>query len=234
VIDQANRAQDAVKDALRGTRGALRIGNAGPLSHGFMPHCLRQFAARFPLVDVVLTELDLNEHVPGVASGAIHLGFTLSRQEAGRPGLQRYLVVSTPLRVVLGATHVLARRKRLALDELLGQPLLAIGGMKGSSHREYLLDLFRMRGLKPAPIKSVNGYEAFLAMIASGQGVSLLPRMPSIRAIEGLTTRELTSEKAAVLFEAYAVWREPGAGTVLKNFVEILQANTGPQANAQR
>jgi DNA-binding transcriptional LysR family regulator len=69
----------------------------------------------------------------------------------------------------------------------------------------------------------VPGYEAFLAMVASGQGVSLLPKMPSMTAVNGLTTRALAESGPDLIFEARAIWQSGEPSQVLANFVEVLQ-----------
>jgi len=223
VLEQARRAETAVKEAAQGRRGTLRIGNAGPLSHGFMPACLQAFGRRFPEVDVELVEVDLNAQPAAVAAGTIHLGFTLGRDERALAGLQQHLVVSAPLRVVLASAHPLAGRRRIALAELAEQRLLAIGGPKASSHGEFLRRVFAGRGLAIAAPAVVNGYEAFLAMVASGQGVTLLPKMPSLATLEGLTTRPLKESGPDLMLEARAVWPAGRPSPIVANFAEVMR-----------
>ncbi len=224
VLEQAERAATAAKEAAQGRRGTLRIGNAGPLSHGFMPACLQAFGRRYPEVDVELVEIDLKEQVDAVTAGRIHLGFTLDREERTLAGLQHHLVLSAPLRVVLSTTHPLTARKRLGLAELASQRLLAIGGSRESSHSELLRRVFAAGGVAiPAPAV-VNGYEALLAMIASGQGITLLQKMPSLFSLEGVTTRPLKESGPAFVNEARAVWSADQTSPVVANFVEVMRA----------
>ncbi|MEO6996204.1 MAG: LysR family substrate-binding domain-containing protein, partial [Lacunisphaera sp.] len=206
-----------------GRRGTLRIGNAGPLSHGFMPACLQALAKRFPDVDVVLVEIDLNEQTAAVAAGTIQIGFSLRSDERALEGLQHHLVVRAPLCVVLGKTHALARKKRIALADLVNERVLAIGGAKISSHGELVARAFAHRGLKISAPRTVNGYEAFLAMLASGQGVSLLQKMPSLTALDGLTTRPLKESGPDLVLEARAIWRAGEVPPLVANFLEVLR-----------
>jgi DNA-binding transcriptional LysR family regulator len=220
VLEQMERAATAAKEAAQGRRGTVRIGNAGPLSHGFMPACLQAFGRKFPEADVALVELDLNEQARAVAAGVIDIGFTL--RDGATKGLQDHLVLSAPLQVVLSRTHPLAKQRRIALAELVTHRLLAIGGSKVSSHSEFLHRILRGRGFKVAPPRPVNGYEAFLAMVASGQGVSLLQKMLSFGALEGLTTRALKESGPDLRIEARALWREGETSPLTRNFVDVL------------
>jgi DNA-binding transcriptional LysR family regulator len=217
---QAERAVATAREAAQGRRGILRIGNAATLSHGFMPACLRAFRRQYPGVDVHLVELDLNEQVAAVKAGRIDLGFTLRPEPAG---LSRHLVVRAPLRVVLSAAHRLARKKKIPLLDVSRGSLLAVGGPKTSSHRDYLARVLAGRDLNGFSFTVVPGYEAFLATVASGQGVSLLPKMPSMATVEGLTTRPLAESGPDLIFETHAVWRPNEPSPLLANFVAVLR-----------
>jgi len=83
LLADSHRVIAATKEAAQGRRGILRIGNAGPLSHGFMPACLQALAKRYPEVDVVLVEIDLNEQAAAVATGQ-RTPPTLSRRSSQR------------------------------------------------------------------------------------------------------------------------------------------------------
>ena len=224
LIEESHRLIAATREAAAGRRGTLRIGNAGPLSHGFMPACLQALGKLFPEVDVVLVEIDLNEQAAAIAAGTIQIGFTLRSDERTLEGLQHHVVVRAPVHAVLGKAHPLARQKRIALADLAKERLLAIGGTKVSSHAELLARVFAKHGLKIAALRTVNGYEAFLAMVASGQGVSLLQKMPSLVALEGLTTRPLKESGPDLMLEARAIWRAGEVPPLVANFVEVLRA----------
>lgn len=223
VVEQAHRAAAMTKEAAQGRRGTLRIGNAGPLSHGFMPACLRTYARQYPEVDVALVELGLDEQPKAVATGEIQVGFTLQPDAATTHRLGCHLVVSAPLRVLLSTAHPLARQKQIALADLAGHRLLAIGGSKVSSHAELLMRVLATRGVKTVAPRPVNGYEAFLALIASGQGVSLLQKMPSHDSLEGLTTRPIKDSGPDLILEAYAIWSGPAGSSLTDNFMEVLR-----------
>ncbi|HVU23433.1 MAG TPA: LysR substrate-binding domain-containing protein [Opitutus sp.] len=223
LLAHATRAVAAARDAAQGRRGTLRIGNAGPLSHGFMPACLQAFGKKFPDVDVVLVELDLNAQATAVAEGSLEIGFALRETRDAAPGLQQHRVVRAPLQVVLGTSHPLAASKKIALADLARARLLAIGGAKISSHGEYLSRVFANRGVKIALPRAIKGYEAFLAMLASGQGVSLLPKFPRFSDLEGLTTRPLKESGDDLVFEAFAIWGPSPVAPIVENFMAVLR-----------
>ena len=53
-----------------------------------------------------------------------------------------------PVVAALPATHRLARRKRLPLAELVGEPLLLYPAKPRPSYADQVLDMFRSRGLR--------------------------------------------------------------------------------------
>ena len=176
----------------------------------------------------VLVSNDDGVDAPGIRVLAECLGavgqVTVVAPDRDRSGASNSLTLDAPLRVLLAATHPLARKKKIALADLMTQRLLVIGGAEVSSHAELLQRIFAGRGLKmPAP-RAVNGYEAFLAMVASGQGISLLQKTPSLGAIESLTTRPLQESGPDLFLQARALWPDGDTSPLLGNFVAVLRA----------
>ena len=60
-------------------------------------------------------------------------------------------------------------------------------------------------------------------MLASGQGVSLLPKTASVAALEGLTTRPLKETGDDLVFTAHAIWRQTPAEPLVDNFTAVLR-----------
>ncbi|HVU31799.1 MAG TPA: LysR substrate-binding domain-containing protein, partial [Opitutaceae bacterium] len=104
-------------------------------------------------------------------------------------------------------------------------------GARISSHADILARALKAGGVKPVPPRVVSGYEAFLAMIASGSGVSLLQKNPSIRAISGLTTRPLKESGPELVVEARAIW-QPRESPLVNNFVDVIRTRNRGRTTA--
>ncbi|EIQ01882.1 transcriptional regulator [Opitutaceae bacterium TAV1] len=224
LLEQMQQMVTATREAGRGRQGTLRIGNAGAVSYGFLPTCLNMFRERFPDVDVTLEEIAFDEqHTTALRDGRIQIGFIFDPEATRLVGLNHLQVIDTPFKVLASDAHPLARQRQISLRELEGEPLLAVGQPGSTGHAEHMLALLKDRKIRPGPVKAVMGQEAFLAMVAGGQGVSLVPMARSISSREGLSTLAIRENGPDLQFQLHAIWKADETSPLVKNFVEVLR-----------
>ncbi|OAM88571.1 LysR substrate-binding domain-containing protein [Termitidicoccus mucosus] len=224
VLEKAERAATAVREAAKGRRGTLRIGNVGLLSYGFIPDSLKIFRERYPAVEVELTEMDINRQAADILqTREIQIGFAASFEKNILTGTRHFLVYKKPLEVLLGTDHRLARKRWISLSDLTRERLLAFGNIKNSRHEEALRDLFRNRAVKMPPLKYVTSFDNGIAMIASGQELSIAPEVVTLHSYKGITFRPLKETGKDLLIELHAIWRKDETSPLVHNFLDILR-----------
>ncbi|MCD0506105.1 LysR substrate-binding domain-containing protein, partial [Bordetella petrii] len=70
-IAQAAAGKEQARRAARGEAGLLRIGFTVLALYGLVPHCVRDFRARYPAVHVELTEMNSPSLETALAADAI-------------------------------------------------------------------------------------------------------------------------------------------------------------------
>lgn len=237
LVGQAARAAQKAREAAKGRRGRLAVGNIGPITAVYMAACLTAFCARYPEVEVELIDLDIAAQVEALVKNAIHVGFVPAQSVGLLPaGFRNVPVLTAPLGAALGSGHPLARRRAVTLQELADERILCVHAREAvSRHADYVLSLFRTRGLKPARIVEVKGYESLLAMIAAGQGVSLLAGQGQLTRVDNVMMRPLKDRGADTVVDVRAVWRKEAAGPLAENFIEVFRGlNHGGGAGRSR
>jgi DNA-binding transcriptional LysR family regulator len=132
---------------------------------------------------------------------------------------------------VVGPGHRLAGKKRISLAELEGEKLLSFAGHKSQTHADLVSGIFAANGLKAGPTKIVEGFESLLAMIAGGQGVSLMPQHISLSGADKVEIIPLKEASDDLVFELSAVWHDQETSPLARNFVDLLRE---PRAPARR
>mgnify|MGYP006268788801 CR=1 FL=1 len=110
-------------DDLRGVNtGNVAIAAVDSLLVEFLPRMLDRLRADFPAVCFAVNAAEPADIAGRVAAGEIDLGFTF----VGPPpaGTAWLAAVPAPLGVVMPASHPLARRRSLRLDDLRGHPVV--------------------------------------------------------------------------------------------------------------
>lgn len=224
ILAQVQRAGTLAHEAAEGLRGRLTIGNVGPLSSSFMPSSLAAFRKKFPAVDVILLEMRASEQFGALESGAIQVGFTAAGKDELPEDLSSFSVLQTQLCVAVGRGHRLARSSLISLTSLTTEKLLCFSDPKqASGHAERVRGIFVAHKLKPGPIKLIEGYEILHALIAGGQGVSIIPPVSSAIRAEGIVLKSFKETDATLSFELHAVWRARETSQLALNFIEVLR-----------
>jgi DNA-binding transcriptional LysR family regulator len=91
------------------------------------------------------------------------------------------------------------------------------------SGRNLVGSIFAANGLKAGPTKIVEGFESLLAMIAGGQGVSLMPRHISLSGADRVEIIPLKESTDDLVFELSAVWQDRETSPLARNFVNLLR-----------
>ena len=79
-----------------------------------------------------------------------------------------------PLDVVLPPRHPLARRRRLRLDELAGEPWISVD--VGWPVDDVLRAIAVQTGTSPRIVQRINDFSVTEELVAAGLGIALLPR----------------------------------------------------------
>lgn len=231
LLEHAGRLPGLAREAASGRRGRLTIGNIGSLTAGFLPASLTAFHEKYPEVDVSLVELRSREQRAAILNGRIQIGLVGGPSAPTDAEFEHVLVSRSPLHAFVPRHHPLARRTRLALDDLTPERLLAVASEPGGNgHIDTISALFASRGVKLPAIKIVDSLESLLALIASSQGISIIPSLIGRQRSAGLAARPLKIEGDDVHFSLWGVWRRDETSPLVRNFVHVLRAHTAPSA----
>ena len=197
ILAHAQRAVTIAQEAAKGRRGRLTVGYFAPIFMGIMPASLKAFRDKFPDVEVTLVELPIADQLTALEEGTIQIGFTVAREAPLPPGLKNVEVARSPIRIVVGRGHRLARQSRISLADLQHEPLLCFTPKKGavSVQGEIINRFFSARGLKIRPLRVIDGVEAFRATLESGPDLHIA---------------------------LHALWRADQASQLTANFIAVM------------
>lgn len=176
-----------------GVRGDLTIASARSIIAPFLAHELGEFNRQYPLVRLVVHEIENREIVEQVVRGEADIGVFAAAHQLDLTGIdvtpyrRDRIVVAVPRR------HRLADRTSVTFQELLGENVIVLGA---------LLDAFRAAarrlGQEFEPSFNVRSGGVALSLVQAGLGVTAQP--------ECLVGREF-SDRVAVL-ELAEPWAE--------------------------
>lgn len=208
VFDELRKGVQEIRHLSDPGVGEVRIAGLDPLLTGIAAAATARLAERHPRL-VVRTELG-NQHVQAHLLRTRQCEVSLTRRTGGpdEPDLEQEHLFDERIRFVVGAGHPLARRRKLALRDLLDLPWIAApheieaGGAIAES--------FRAAG-QPLPEVRVLSYSLSLRY-------SLLLKGPYVTGIHASVLRfGLAPKFLAVLPVDLPAWTQPTVMTTLKD-----------------
>ena len=196
LLREADALERRMIDFGSGHGGTLRLGFVDSASYEVMPRFLRAYRTRWPAVDYVLRSMSSDAQHSALATGEIDVGIG---RAVGDPAVVR----STNLvdeRLVLGvpADHRLAGRERTSLARLAGETFIGFDRGVSPSLFAELRAMFSARRVAYDPVIEATEYTTILGLVASGQGIAVVPsgvrtfRPPDLRYL-ALGDRSATS-----------------------------------------
>lgn len=168
--------------------GSLELGLTDAAMQVITPSSLIEFRRRYPRIHISL-DVDSSTHIEeGVLGGRYDLGIITA---AAKPHamLHQETLFTDCIDAVVGHGHALAKRKRVALEDIMEYPLIISPRRRRT--RSILEDAFKAHGLKAHDTIETYLHTTAVRLAEAGLGVALLPR--------AFINREVPSSRCAHL-----------------------------------
>ncbi len=165
------RKLEAQVDAMNGLEtGRIRIGTFASVAIHWLPNIIAEFQKDYPGIEYELLMGDYEEVENWILEGRVDCGFL---RLPVRTGLDTIALKQDEYLVVLPEEHPLARKKKVRIQDLEGQPfmLLEHGG------RTEVTDLLERYQVHPQIRFTTWEDYAIMAMVEKGLGIGILPQM---------------------------------------------------------
>ena len=178
----------AITDRTRVLSGTLRLSGGMTVCLYVFPALLKHLRRVHPRLEVRLTVATAGRSVQEIRGGRVDAGLLTLPVEgsdlATQPVLrEELLLITTP-------HHPLARRRRIAPQDLNGQPFVLFE--PGSATRRVIDQFFATYRIEPTIVMDTENVEIIKAMVKTGLGISILPYQAvarEVRAAQFFCTR---------------------------------------------
>lgn len=228
VLNQVHDIEAIAVRARNPRSGSLRLGIFPTLGPYLLPHVIEPWREAFPELEVLLVEEKTAVLVERLLAGtldAIAVAAPLGPEGAG---LVTEHLFREPFDLAVPAGHPLATQEPLEnADVLEGIDVLLLED--GHCLREQALDVCRTSRAQERDGFRATSLETLRYMVASGVGVTLLPRLatvPPVAPLSGLVVREFTGE--APFRDIVLAWRSTSTHAgVLAELAALVRDHLG-------
>ena len=222
ILGKMDTAIWRTREASTGLGGELRIGYTKGYEHSDLPRYLRAFHHEYPNVLISCYRCDTDMLAAGLVNGEYDAIFTWDstnlRQEET---LQLQVVEQVPLRVALYANHPLAMKRKLMRKDLKQENILFMSpsGSGNSFGDAFYIRLYQQAGYQPNILLRSNDMESILMMVASEEGISIIPEYshPWNIGTENVVFVPLSGD--GEVEEILLAWRKNDSNPALQHFL---------------
>jgi len=172
VLEEAARIREIAQAGRNQLVGALKVGIIYTIAPYLLPDLIPALHQRAPLMPLDLEE-NLTDHLEGELKGG-RLDAAIVALPFAPAGVTTEFLYEEPFQVVVPADHPWAKRKSVAPDDLTGERTIMLS--VGHCFRDQVLDACPELNRANMQIARTTSLETIRNMVASGLGVSVLPR----------------------------------------------------------
>lgn len=219
VLARAGAAVQAAKAAAE--LGELHIGYAPSPTAELLPAILRVLHKQAQRLRVRLHDHTTPEMLAGLRERRLHAALMMQPAPRLARGVEFEPLQLLPIRLAVAASHPFARRHRVALDEVLAQPVVAYSRKDYPDYYDFLAKALgpRARGLQI--VEECDGGMSLAAAVAAGRGVHFSASLDQVSKNRLRFVELMPAPAPAAVGVAYL--RGPLTGVVL-TFVETARA----------
>src|SRR5207248_7585770 len=217
ILAAVGEAERAVSDS--GEGGRLRVGAIPTVAPFLLPRVVTRFRREHPAVQLQLKE-DLTERLlADLLAGELDVGLMALPVRDDRLHVER--LFAEPLVMALPPKHRLAAKSEVKLGDVMDEPFILLDDVH--CFGDQVLSLCHRVGLEPRVVCRGEQIVTLLAMVAAGEGVSIVPEMAAVAdGAEQCVYRPLG--KPAPTRTLCAVWhKQRYRPASLRAFVEVVQ-----------
>ncbi|AVS84801.1 LysR family transcriptional regulator [Paracidovorax avenae] len=213
-----------VRHAARGEAGRLVIGYTSSAAlHPFVPRVLRAFRKSHPRIALDVRENATDGLFRAVQAEEVDAAFVRAPAERFSP-LRAVTVQEEAVVVALPRGHRLGRATGpLALEALAAEDFVLYRSPDGPGVLDVLSAACRRAGFAPRAVATVPRLLSATAMVAAGQGVTIVPMALQSLHRENVVYRALDPASAFTI-PLTLIWREAPSGSPLARFVASARA----------
>jgi DNA-binding transcriptional LysR family regulator len=217
-------------EAIAGLRGGrLRLASFPSAGASVMPKAIAAFRERHPAVELSLQLSEPDDAVALIRAGEVDIALTISTAFenacAYGAGIEELHLMDDPMYVILPASHPLAHRRTLRLDDL-AEEQWTLGATGTCPDTSIFLRTCQAAGFEPRISFESNDYLAIQGFVAAEMGVSFIPDLALVTVRDDIVVRSLGARPpvrrimAATLTDSY---RSPAKEAMLGVLAEVSQ-----------
>lgn len=218
--DTARRLRD-------GTTGTFALSFVSTADYNLLPSLVQRYAARYPDVEIRLTEATSDLQIAALLDGKGHAGIIipptgpLPDALSYRPLVAEHLMAAVP-ESWIGEGRLVLAGDRLPSEAVLASPLILFPRQVAPAFHDLVLGFYAAHGGRAVIVQQAIQMQTIISLVSAGIGIALVPATLRNLARTGVRYVDLVDD--APLLESGLVWRRDDAAPTLRTFLDMARS----------
>lgn len=223
-LHNMERGIERARQAAQGLSGTLRIGFGGSSVYALLPRLVRRFRKAVSDVSIEFCTIPVPGQIDALRADRIDLG--VLRLPIFDDALETRQVHCEALVSALPTGHrLLSRSGAVSIRELREEQFVAYEQTRGFNYHADLVTLCRIHGFDPQIMHCALTTEAVIGIVASGEGVAIVPAAAERLHMYGVAFRPLDAPDAPrdLLTVRFGLaWRREDRASPASRFAQVV------------
>jgi DNA-binding transcriptional LysR family regulator len=229
LLEGADAALQAARDAAEGRMGALRVCAVPSAALHLLPRMLPEFTQRFPHICLRLSSGSTVSILAGLQRGELDAAF-LVPPASGVPGIAITALRRERLVLAVPAGHRVAGMKQVRLSDLTDETLVTLAHSDSPGFAGEIVAACQRAGFHPRVLQESSHALISLPLIAAGLGIAIVPAALRRIAIDNVAYVDLADESDLPLTYAMALAAPAESmNPAVRWFNDLARELLGPQ-----
>lgn len=215
------RFQALAEQLQEGKEGVLRLGVVGTALLGSLPALMRRARDEMPRVAFQLEEIESGDQGAAFLEHRIDVG--VLRPPVAGENLSYLDVSREPLVAALPSDHPFATAASFGAADLREDPFVLFPRRLGTGLYDSVVEVCLQAGFLPNIVHETERMQTVVGLVATGEGVSIVPQCVTRLHLPGVEYRELDDCTVTSLLSF--AWRNDNKSPVLDRFLEVARSH---------
>ena len=226
LLADAQTAELHARGAQKGETGTIHIGYVLTTANVRLASIIKAFRQSHPGVEPDLAQLATGAQIAALRARQLDVGFV--RPPVNAPELQTEVIGEEKMVLAVSSGDPLARKKRLAWQDLNGCTVLSVHPSVANNHYESFYAVCRRNNVKLVVGPYSQDIHSNLWLVSTGYGVTPITESAREFASSSLAFLDLPADGPAI--QTLIAWRRDNASPILANFLRTVRS-LSPESN---
>lgn len=218
IFSLSRQAEDAIADFRKLKRGVLKIDSVFTFADYYLPVLLEVFYKKYPGITIKIQTGNTSQVIENTLLHKNDIAFVAYKPQTNKLVAKEFL--TDQLVVVVPPYHKFAGRESLALEELIGEPLIL--REQGSSPRKIVDEVLKKKGLSPQIVMESGSTSAIKRAVEDGIGMAILSHQAVEKEVRDGILKELCFSDAEISYHFFLIHhKDKYLSSILNAFLDI-------------